>query len=210
MMPSSTVFIVDDDKSVRRSLSRLLRAEGFTTESFECASAYLARDRYDGNGCMLLDVNMPDMSGMQLQKQLNALGNNLPVIFLTGHGDIAMSVQAMKLGALDFLTKPVDESDLIKVVRQALEHHQSLKQDRAIEASVTSRLATMTPRESEVLAELITGAPNKIVADRLGIAVKTVKVHRAQVFLKMGVRSVAELVHICHLVGIEPKPPEST
>ena len=199
-----TVFIVDDDASVRRSLRRLLRASGLQAEDFSSAESYLERTTYDAVGCILLDVNMSGISGIELQAQLLGSDRDLPIIFLTGCGSISMSVEAMKNGAVDFLTKPVSEEVLLPAVRQALAHHRSLKEARDIRASVRSRLDTLTPREEEVMHELITGAPNKVVADRLGIAVKTVKVHRANLMHKMEVRSVAELLHLCHLVGAGP------
>jgi len=207
---TETIFIIDDDRSVRTSLSRLLRAEDFQTETFASASDYLGRGRCDGIGCILLDVNMPEISGIELQAQLVAEGHEFPIIFLTGHGDIQMSVQAMKRGALDFLTKPVDEVDLLRAVRQALEHHRSIQESANIREKIADRLASLTPRETEVLHQLIKGSLNKVVADRLQIALKTVKVHRAHLMRKMGVRSIAELVHLCHLVGVEPDPDRST
>ncbi len=199
-----TVFIIDDDASVRKSLSRLLRAEDILTEDFGSARAYLDRAGYDGVGCILLDVDMPEINGIELHKRLVEQGNALPVIFLTGHGNIPMSVQAMKRGALDFLTKPVDEADLLSAVRQALERHRAIRDEARTRESIRTRMGGLTPREQEIVQHLITGAPNKVIADRLQIAVKTVKVHRAHIMEKMGVRSVAELVHLCHLVGTEP------
>lgn len=200
----ATVFIVDDDASVRKSLSRLLRAAGLRTESFDSATAYLDREAYDGVGCILLDINMPGMSGIELQARLVDKGHNLPVVFLTGHGDVANSVAAMKRGALDFLTKPVDEADLLHTVRQALDHHSQVLEVLNARDTIQERLDSLTPREYEVMLQLITGALNKVVADQLRIAVKTVKVHRAHVMDKMRVRSVAELLHLCHLAGIDP------
>jgi FixJ family two-component response regulator len=200
-----TVFIIDDDASIRKSIGRLLRANDLVTEDFPCAESFLEREAYDGVGCILLDVNMPGISGIELQAELVASNQTLPIIFLTGYGNISMSVKAMKNGAIDFLTKPAAEEDLLPAVLQALEHHRSLKNVRDIRASIKARMATLTRREEQVMRELITGAPNKIVADRLGIAIKTVKVHRANLLHKMEVRSVAELLHLCHLVGTEPK-----
>jgi FixJ family two-component response regulator len=200
----ATVFIIDDDDSVRRSLGRLLRAEDLHAETFSSAADYLARERFDGIGCLVLDVNMPGMSGIELQMRLYERGDRLPVVFLTGHGDIPMSVQAMKRGAMDFLTKPVDAEDLLTSIRHAIDHHRRFHQQSCLRASVEQRIALLTPREHEILRELLTGAPNKIIADRLGIALKTVKVHRAHVMEKMRVRSIAELVHLCHLVSDNP------
>ncbi|NNJ80044.1 MAG: response regulator transcription factor [Xanthomonadales bacterium] len=198
------MFIVDDDASMRKSVSRLLLANGIANESFPSARDYLGRASYDGIGCILLDVNMPDISGIELQTRLVDQGGDIPIIFLTGYGNISMSVEAMKQGALDFLTKPVSEEVLLPAVLGALEHHGSLKNASDIRESIEARLATLTRREEEVMQELITGAPNKIIADRLGIATKTVKVHRANLLHKMDVRSIAELLHLCHLVGTEP------
>ena len=204
MIMTATVFIIDDDDAMRKSLRRLLRAENIPAEDFNSAQGYLDREYFDGVGCILLDINMPGISGIELQAQLVALGNDLPVIFLTGYGNIPLSVEAMKQGALDFLTKPVDEADLLPTIKQALDHHRSIRETTGIQRAIEDRLASLTPREKEVMCELITGAPNKIVADRLQIAVKTVKVHRASLLQKMGVRSIAELVHLCHLVGTDP------
>lgn len=200
----ATIFIIDDDASVRKSLSRLLRSEGINTESFDSASAFLARDAHDGLGCILLDINMPGVSGIELQAQLVEQGSNIPVVFLTGHGDVSNSVAAMKRGALDFLTKPVDKPDLVSAVQSALDHHRQVLNVTRTRDSILARIDSLTQRECEVMELLITGAPNKVVADQLQIAVKTVKVHRAHVMEKMGVRSVAELLHLCHLAGIEP------
>jgi FixJ family two-component response regulator len=201
---TATVFIIDDDASVRTSLSRLLRSEGIATESFESAPAYLDRDVHEGVGCILLDINMPEMSGIELQSRLVERGYALPIVFLTGHGDVAISVMAMKRGALDFLTKPVDREDLVRAVRQALVHHDRVREAAAMRNSVLRQIDSLTPREQDVMQQLITGALNKVIADRLGISVKTVKVHRAHIMEKMGVRSAAELLHLCHLAGIEP------
>lgn len=201
---TGTVFIIDDDASVRKSLSRLLRSEGIGSECFDSAQAYLEKDRFDGVGCILLDINMPGVSGIELQAKLLKTGHDLPVIFLTGHGDVSNSVTAMKRGAMEFLTKPVDEVDLLHAVRKALEHHRRLLDVNRTRDAILERLESLTPREQEIMLLLITGAPNKVVADALAIAVKTVKVHRAHVMEKMGVRSAAELLHLCHLAGIEP------
>ena len=201
MTVEALVFIVDDDASVRRSLERLLTASGFHVESFESAEHYLDRDPVDGLGCLLLDINMPGVSGIELQQRLQVRGDTVPIVFLTGHGDIPTSVHAMKEGAQDFLTKPVDVEDLVPVIEGALARHREILVDERERARIVTRLDRLTPREREVLGELITGAPNKIIADRLGIALKTVKVHRAHVMEKMAVRSVAELVHLCHLAG---------
>lgn len=199
-----TVFIVDDDASMRKSMSRLLRSEGFQTETFSSAQEYLSRSSYDDVGCILLDINMPEVSGIELQSQLVQQGHDLPVIFLTGHGGVSDSVVAMKRGALDFLTKPVDKADLLRAIRDAMDHHQKVREINKTRKAILDRIETLTPREREVMQELITGALNKIIADRLQIAIKTVKVHRSNIMNKMGVRSIAELLHLCHLAGIDP------
>jgi FixJ family two-component response regulator len=199
MTREATVFIVDDDASVRRSLERLLRASGFHVESFDSGEHYLEREPFGGLGCVLLDINMPGVSGIELQQRLQDRGDTVPIVFLTGHGDIPTSVRAMKKGAQDFLTKPIDVDDLVPVIEDALLRHREILADDSERMQIKARLETLTPREREVMGELITGAPNKVIADRLGIAVKTVKVHRARVMDKMAVRSVAELVHLLHV-----------
>jgi FixJ family two-component response regulator len=199
MTREATVFIVDDDASVRRSLERLLRASGFHVESFDSGEHYLEREPFGGLGCVLLDINMPGVSGIELQQRLQDRGDTVPIVFLTGHGDIPTSVRAMKRGAQDFLTKPIDVDDLVPVIEDALLRHREILADDSERMQIKARLETLTPREREVMGELITGAPNKVIADRLGIAVKTVKVHRARVMDKMAVRSVAELVHLLHV-----------
>jgi len=201
---TETVFIIDDDHSVRSSLSRLLRSEGIRNECFESAQAYEDRELHNGVGCILLDINMPGISGIELQARLLERGHDLPVVFLTGHGDVPSSVTALKRGALDYLTKPVDEADLLRAVRHALEFHRLVLAKTRVRDAIQARIDALTPREREVMLLLITGMPNKLVADRLQIAIKTAKVHRAHVMQKMAVRSVAELVHACHLAGIEP------
>jgi len=199
-----TVFVIDDDDSVRKSLSRLLRSEGLESESHKSAASYLAREAHDGTACILLDINMPGMSGIELQARLAEQGHDVPIIFLTGHGNVSTSVTAMKRGALDFLIKPVDEADLLRAVRHALDHHRHVREVSNKRDAILARMDSLTPREREVMQQLITGALNKLIADELRIAIKTVKVHRAHVMKKMGVRSVAELLHLCYLAGIEP------
>jgi len=203
-----TVFIVDDDESVRRSLSRLLRSAGLASETFPSADAYLARAPFTGVGCLILDLRMHGLTGMELQRRLVAAGKLLPIIFLTAHGDIPASVEAMKLGAADFLTKPADDERLLVAIQQALircEHNLSVH--RIVE-SIRTRLATLTPREFEVMRGVIAGKLNKQIAARLGVVEKTIKVHRGQVMQKMGVDSVAELVRDCAAVGVEPDTAE--
>jgi FixJ family two-component response regulator len=203
--PTPVVFLVDDDEAVRKGLSRLLRTVGFRVETFASAAEFLARKAHDGIGCIILDVNMPGLSGLDLQAQLAGVGNDLPIVFLTGYGDIPMAVRAMKHGAIEFLTKPVDETLLLSAVQHALSVHDAEQAERRALEATRERLATLTPREREVMCCIISGAMNKQIAGHLGIAEKTVKVHRGRVMEKTGAGSVAELVRLCELVGVEPE-----
>ena len=200
--PPPTIFLVDDDPSVLKSLSRLLRSARLEPVAFSSPREFL--DRYDPHtpGCLVLDVSMPGLDGLQLQQALQAKGSEIPIIFLTGHGDIPMSVRAMKRGAIDFLTKPVNDKDLLKAIRIAIEADRVGRQARAELAGIRQRLATLTPREREVLEHVITGQLNKQIAGDLGTAEKTIKVHRARVMEKMQVQSVAELVRIAEKAGV--------
>jgi FixJ family two-component response regulator len=193
---SSTVFVVDDYAPVRRSILRLLRADGFAVAAFASAEEFLAQ--YDPGvwGCLVLDVAMPTLNGFELQSILAKTGSLLPIIFLTGEGDIPKSVRAMKKGASDFLTKPVNEKDLLAAVRAAIERHRALRREQAELSEIRERLATLTPREREVLEYVIAGKLNKQIAGDLGTVEQTVKVHRAHVMQKMRVHSVAELVRL--------------
>jgi FixJ family two-component response regulator len=196
------VFVVDDDAAVRKGLARLLRSSGLTVAAYSSPREFL--DHHDPNtpGCLVLDVAMPGLNGLELQQALLADGHELAIVFLTGHGDIPMSVQAMKCGAVDFLTKPVNDDDLLNAVRAAIKKDRLQRAERAEVAEIQQRLATLTPREREVLQHLITGQINKQIAADLGTVEKTIKVHRARVLEKMRVHSVAELVHLAERVGI--------
>jgi FixJ family two-component response regulator len=198
----ATVFIVDDDPAVLKSLSRLLRAIRFTVVTFGSPQEFLERHDPHTPGCLVLDVAMPGLNGLELQEALTAKGSPIPIIFLTGHGDIPMSVQAMKGGALDFLTKPVHDKDLLKAVEAALEKDRIDRQSRAELDDIQERLATLTPREREVLIHVVSGQLNKQIAYDLGTVEKTIKVHRARVMEKMKVGSVAELVRLTERAGI--------
>jgi len=200
------VFVVDDEASVRTGLARLLRVAGFAVETFGSAEAFLSRTPHEGIGCIVLDLAMPSLSGLDLQQALAERGRDLPVVFLTGHGDIPASVQAMKQGATDFLTKPVDEAALVQAVEQALATHRTMFSARAAQDALRRRIATLSPREAEVMRLVIAGLLNKQIADRLGVGEKTVKVHRGRVMEKLGAKSVAELVRLCATAGIEPDP----
>lgn len=201
---AATVFVVDDDSSLRRALGRVLRGPGWNVEGFASAEAFLERLPFRGIGCVLLDVNMPGLSGPELQARLLSEGSTLPVVFLTGHGDIPTGIGAMKRGAVDFLTKPVDDETLLGTVAQAIDAHaQRGAHDREL-GEARERFDRLSPREREVMQLVVAGLLNKQIADRMEISIKTVKVHRSRVMEKMEVRSVAALVHLCELAGITP------
>jgi RNA polymerase sigma factor (sigma-70 family) len=191
-----TVFVIDDDSAVLDALRRLLRSFDLNALTFASPQQFLDQFEPCMHGCLVLDVEMPDLNGLELQQQLAARGNELPVIFLTGHGDIPMSVRAMKQGAIDFLTKPVQAGDLIESVHHALDKDRSNQQSRAELAEIRQLLATLTPREKEVLEHVVCGKLNKQIAAELGTVEKTVKVHRAHLMAKLKVRTVADLVRL--------------
>ncbi|MCH8963046.1 MAG: response regulator transcription factor [Bacteroidetes bacterium] len=195
------VFIIDDDESVRRSLRRLITSAGYDVETFESANEFLAFDLYDGPCCLILDVRMPGLTGLDLQEELNNAHLDLPIIFITGHGDIPMSVKAMKAGAVDFLPKPFEDQQLLDAVHQAIEKHKVSRQERAALARIERRIASLTSREYQVFALVITGLLNKQIAAELGVTEKTVKVHRARVMQKMEVVSLAELARLAERIG---------
>jgi FixJ family two-component response regulator len=199
-----TVFLIDDDASVRKSLSRLLRSAGYTTETFASAEEFLGRGHFNGIGCLLLDVQMPGLSGIDLQKELNKADYHMPIIFITGHGDIPMSVEAMKKGAVDFLTKPFDDEELLQALRAAIEKDRNARAENTDVLEIRRLIELLTPRENEILRYVVTGMLNKQIALKLGIAEKTVKVHRGRVMEKLGVDSVAELVRLAEKAGIKP------
>lgn len=199
-----TVIVIDDDTSVRKGISRLLVSMGFRTETFGSAEEFLARERYAGAGCIILDVRMPGLSGMDLQDELNKADCSMPIIFITGHGNIPMSVQAMKKGAVDFLTKPFDDEELLQAVENALEKDRKAKAEQAEVHDILKRIERLTPREYGILSYVVTGMLNKQIALKLGIAEKTVKVHRGRIMEKLSVDSVAELVRLAEKAGIEP------
>jgi FixJ family two-component response regulator len=204
MPPSSspTVFVVDDDAAIRKAVSRLLRSAGIAVAVFACPREFLAQ--YDPNtpGCLVLDIAMPGFNGLQLQTALGEKGSILPIIFLTGHGDVSKSVQAMKHGAFDFLTKPVKDKDLLTAVRAAIERDAVARPEQAKLSEIRARLETLTPREREVLEHVVAGKLNKQIAGDLGITEATVKMHRARVMAKMKVQSVAELACLTERCGI--------
>ncbi|QSX78791.1 response regulator transcription factor [Agrilutibacter solisilvae] len=199
---SAIVFVIDDDASVRRSLVRLVRSAGWEAEAFDSAQSFLEREPFDGVACIVLDLCMPKMSGQELQDRLRERHSLMPIVFLSGQSDIPTSVAAMKKGAVDFLLKPVDSDSLLRVIGEAMERHaQCLRQAHDM-ANIGGRLVRLSAREREVLEQVLTGRLNKQIASELGIAEKTVKVHRGRLMAKMEVRSVAELVHQCDVVGV--------
>src|SRR6266550_4167415 len=200
--PSPTIFVVDDYAPMRRAVSRLLRAAGFAVVTFASPQEFLSQ--YDPRipGCLVLDLDMPAVNGLELQGILATKGSALPIIFLTGHGDIPKSVQAMKHGASDFLTKPVNDEDLLAAIRAAIEKDRALRREQAELSEIRARLATLTPREREVLEYVVAGKLNKQIAGDLGTVEQTVKIHRARVMQKMRVQSVAELVRLTQRCGI--------
>jgi two-component system, LuxR family, response regulator FixJ len=189
-----TIYVVDDDESMRQAIALLLRTVGYTPVVFARPGEFLAKYDHHLHGCLVLDIRMPEMSGLEVQQQLNRSGTILPVIFITGHGDIPMAVQAMKDGAFDFLTKPFRDQDLLDRINNALK--QDAENRAAIEqhAELRSRLESLTPREREVLELIVEGKANKVVAIDLGLSERTVEIHRANVMEKMGAKSVAHLV----------------
>jgi FixJ family two-component response regulator len=194
MTPQSIAFVVDDDPSVRKSLGRLLTSAGITTELFSSGAEYMNRAKHNGPGCLILDVRLPELDGLTLQQMLKSSGDRVPIIFITGHGDIPMSVHAMKEGAFDFLTKPVDDSKLLKTVESALERSRQVLEQLSEVEEILRRYETLTPREREVMEGVVAGKLNKQIAADLGTVEKTIKVHRGRVMEKMDVESVAELV----------------
>jgi FixJ family two-component response regulator len=199
-----TIFVIDDDAAVRKSLQRLLKAHQYQAETFVSAEEYLTRDQYEGVGAIILDLSLPGLNGIDLQTRLLEAGSQLPIIFLTGHGDIETSVIAIKHGAENFLTKPVDENTLLSALEEALSHHTEILKNQLHTQIIKQHLDSLTPREHEILRYVISGALNKQIAQQLDIAEKTVKVHRGRVLEKMQVKSVAELVRLCSAVGVQP------
>jgi RNA polymerase sigma factor (sigma-70 family) len=204
------VFIVDDDASVRKSLERLVRSVGLRAETFASAPEFLRRAPADGPSCLVLDVRMPGVSGLSVREVLAAAGHRIPIIFITGHGDIPTSVRAMKAGAVEFLTKPVHDRDLLDAIQEAIARDTQARKERATIRDIQRRVDTLTPREGDVLVLVIAGLLNKQIAATLGISEKTVKVHRARVMQKMQVQSVVHLVLLAERVGLTPPEDLST
>jgi FixJ family two-component response regulator len=202
---SPIVFVVDDDPSIRESLSLLLSSAGYSVKTFASATEFLESDRRTSDPvCLVLDVKMPGISGLDLQKEFTSRDYAIPIIFITGHGDIPMSVQAMKKGAVDFLSKPFDDDQLLVAVKEALLKDSQARADLDEQKHIMRRLDSLTPREYQILTYLITGMLNKQIAYELEISERTVKAHRKQVLDKMSANSIAALVRLTEKVGIEP------
>ena len=193
---SSIVFVVDDDASVRMSLANLLRSVGLRVECFKSSQEFLRRRSSEGPSCLVLDVRMPGSSGIELQRELDLAQRQIPIIFVTGHGDIPMAVEAMKAGAVEFLTKPFREEDLLAAVRSALDRDRSSKAHRAALAAIRGRHARLTARQRQITSQIVQGKLNKQIAAELALSENTIKVHRRRIMEKMGASNVAELVQM--------------
>jgi FixJ family two-component response regulator len=204
--PGGTVFLVDDDPGVLRALTRLLRASGREVHAFASQREFLGEHDPDTPGCLVLDVAMPERNGLDLHRDLAASGAERAVVFITGQGDIPTSVRAMKAGAVDFLTKPFDDVQLLDAVQAAIERDAAMRRARAERTEVERRLATLTLRERQVLEHVVAGQLNKHTAADLGTVEKTVKVHRGRIMQKMGAASLVDLVRMADLAGIRPAP----
>ena len=204
--PGARVFVVDDDASVRKSLDRLLTSVGYRVQTFETGREFLARPvaPADGPQCLILDIRMPGVSGLDLQMSLRSSGVNIPIIFSTGFGDVASSVRAMKIGAIDFLTKPIDEDELLAAVERGLTLDAEMARVDALMGVLKTRQSRLTPRENQVFSLVVTGMLNKQIAGRLGTCERTIKVHRARIMKKMEAASVADLVRMADRLGVPP------
>jgi len=203
---TGTVYVLDDDPGMLRALSRLLRQGGYTVETYSSAKNFQDKCRPGEICCLILDVSMPELDGLELHRRLNRAGIHSPIIFLTGHGNIPMSVRAIKEGAVDFLTKPVGDVELLEAVRLALKTSAERQNEIAEAASLAGRYALLTPREQEVMSHVIAGKLNKQIAADLGTGEQNIKIHRSRVLGKMAVESVADLVRAAQRLGVKPQP----
>jgi FixJ family two-component response regulator len=206
MSPLGTVFLVDDDPGVLRALTRLLRASGREVHAFASQREFLGQHDPAAPGCLVLDVAMPEGNGLDLHCDLAASGNERAVVFITGHADVPTSVRAMKAGAVDFLTKPFGDAQLLTAVQAAIDRDAVMRRNRAERREVERKLATLTLREHQVLAHVVAGQPNKHIATDLGTVEKTIKVHRGRIMKKMGAASLVELARMTDLAGVRPAP----
>ena len=192
----STVFVVDDDQSIRHAMGLLLKSVGLEHETFESADDFLTRHNGSENGCLVLDIRMPGLGGLELQDKLIEMNSTLPIIFITGHGDIPMAVEAMQKGAVDFIQKPFRDQELLDRISEALNTANELQSERQQQSKIQECIDSLTNREKEVLELVVTGKPNKIIAHELGVSQRTVEIHRARVMEKMHARSLAEFVRM--------------
>ena len=204
--PAPTVYVVDDDPDVLKAIDRLLQSVGLNVATFPSPYSFLERCDRNAPGCLVLDLALPGLSGLELQRMLEEETSLLPIVFLSGRGDIATSVQAMKHGAADFLTKPADDAELIAAVQVALSRNEALRRERGERQYIAKCLATLTERERQVLEQIVAGRLNKQIAAELGTVEKTIKFHRANLMRKMGVRVVADLVKLAERAGVASTP----
>ncbi|HYB11018.1 MAG TPA: response regulator [Alphaproteobacteria bacterium] len=205
-MPDKTVFVVDDDEGVRKALSFLLRTAGYTVDTFASAVDFLSQYDPARRGCVVLDVRMPRMTGLQMQQQLNSRGWRIPTIFITGHGSIPIAIDALRAGAFEFLEKPLREDHLLESVERAFEQDEAVRRRSAALEEIANRINSLTPRQHEIMRLVVDGEPNKAIAQRLDISFRTVEIHRARVMEKMQARSLSDLVRMVITLESAAKP----